>query len=123
MPETSKVDQADHSDENVDTTIRRNNAYPGSSNAIGSIHQRRWWLSLDRENSGFERKHGLDANDRAKTWVRKSSEEGFLGFEPFYVRGPDVDRSVVTGRLGYDVFDDEDVQRFIPRKGWRPVLK
>lgn len=61
------------------------------------------------------------SNRKKKTWVRKGQEE-FLGFDPFYVRGPDVERSVVTGRLGSDVLSDEGVQGFRRRKGWRPVL-
>lgn len=124
VPEMSEVDQADHSDDNVDLEIQRNNAYTGSYNTIGSIHQRRWWLSLDRESSGFEPKRGLDSfNPSKKTWVRKQSDNGLLGFDPFYVRGPDYERSVVTGRLGPDVLSDEDVQGFAPRKRWIPVLK
>lgn len=124
VPGMSEVDQADHSDDNVDLEIQRNNAYTGSYNTIGSIHQRRWWLSLDRESSGFEPKRGLDSfNPSKKTWVRKQSDNGLLGFDPFYVRGPDYERSVVTGRLGPDVLSDEDVQGFAPRKRWIPVLK
>jgi hypothetical protein len=46
-----------------------------------------------------------------------------LGFEPFYVRGPEVERSVVTGRLGKDVFEDEGVKDFVPRRGWRAVVE
>jgi hypothetical protein len=116
----------------ADLEIQVNNAYPGSSNTIGSIHQRRWWISLDRSASGFQ----LDVNDNAKvdknedendaargpserkTWVRsRMSGQGY----PFYVHGPEVERSVVTGRLGADVLDDEAVA-FVPRRGWRAVL-
>lgn len=123
-PAKSEVDQAAHSDDNVDLEIQRNNAYTGSYNTIGSIHQRRWWLSLDRENSGFEPKRGLDSsNPSKKTWVRKQSGDGLLGFDQFYVRGPDFERSVVTGRLGSDVLSDEKVEGFVPRMRWRPVLK
>lgn len=45
-----------------------------------------------------------------------------MGFEPFYVHGPDVERSVVTGRLGREVFEDEGVKDFVRRRGWRAVL-
>lgn len=36
-----------------DEQVRLTNAYPGASNTIGSVHQRRWYLSLDRVGSGF----------------------------------------------------------------------
>lgn len=36
-----------------DDEVRRTNAYPGATNSIGSMYQRRWYLSLDREASGF----------------------------------------------------------------------
>ncbi|EPS30632.1 hypothetical protein PDE_05584 [Penicillium oxalicum 114-2] len=115
------------SDEDLNYQIRKNNAYPGSSNTIGSIHQRRWYLSMDRAGSGFEpRRIALDNGRSKKTWVR--SQNGFnscagSGFEPFYVRGPEVERSVVTGRLAWEVLADEGVQGFVARKGWRPVLR
>lgn len=119
-----RSDQGNLSDDTIDLAIQKNNAYPGSSNTIGSIHQRRWYLSLDRANSGFEPKCGSNGSSRAKKiWVRRSStDQGLLGFDPFYVRGPDVERSVVTGRMGHDVLTDEGVEGFLPRKGWRPVL-
>ncbi|CAI7663373.1 unnamed protein product [Penicillium glandicola] len=98
----------------ADLEIQRNNAYPGSNNTIGSIHQRRWYLSLDRESSGFQR----NENERKRTWTPKPEQ----GFEPFYVHGPDTERSIITGRLGRDVLDDEAVEEFVPRRGWRPVL-
>jgi len=119
---TPNPDKENHSNDDVDVdiAIQKNNAYPGSTNTIGSIHQRRWYLSLDRESSGFEPVERVN-NRKKKTWVRKGQEE-FLGFVPFYVRGPDVERSVVTGRLASDVLSDEGVQGFRRRKGWRPVL-
>ncbi|KAJ5142846.1 uncharacterized protein N7515_001633 [Penicillium bovifimosum] len=103
--------------------IQRNNAYPGSSNTIGSIHQRRWYLSLDRESSGFEPTIAIGNNtlarSRKKTWARNAVGGGF---DAFYVHGPEAERSVVTARLGRDVLDDEGVEEFVPRRGWRPVL-
>jgi hypothetical protein len=109
----------------VDFEIQRNNAYPGSSNTIGSIHQRRWYLSLDRESSGFEptivrgnQSEGVKATGK-RTWIPKLVGKGF---EPFYVRGPEAERSLITARLGVDVLDDEGVKEFVPRRGWRPVL-
>ena len=120
-PETNPT--ADSDDDKADHQIRINNAYPGSTNSIGSIHQRRWFITLDRLSSGFIDEPG--SGPGKKTWVRKrDSETGeLMGFEPFYVRGPDAERSVVTGRLGRDVLDDENVQGFTPRRGWRPVLQ
>lgn len=41
---------------------------------------------------------------------------------PFYVRGPDHERSVITGRLGADILRNEGVIDFVRRKGWRPML-
>ncbi|KAL4810938.1 DNA polymerase ligase-domain-containing protein [Aspergillus unguis] len=118
----------EHSDAeggNVDTDlqIRLNNAYPGAVNDIGSIHQRRWFIVLDRPGSGFVRQR--DPDDKGKgRWVRgRDKRTGELtGFEPFYVRGPEAERSVLTGRLGSEVLRDEGVKAFIPRKGWRPVF-
>lgn len=98
--------------ESTDSKTRLTNAYPGAINSVGSIHQRRWFITLDRANSGFVRE------GKSATWKRNGSS----GFEPFYVRGPDVERSVVTGRTGAEVLEDENVEGFIPRRGWRPVL-
>ncbi|KZF26222.1 hypothetical protein L228DRAFT_279457 [Xylona heveae TC161] len=44
-----------------DEQVRATNAYPGATNSIGSVHQRRWFLSLDRVSSGLVR--------RGKAWV------------------------------------------------------
>jgi hypothetical protein len=46
-----------------------------------------------------------------------------LGFEPFFVRGREVERSVVTGRLAGEVLRDEGVEGFVGRRGWRAVLE
>lgn len=123
----SDGDSASASDEEeLDEKTRRTNAYPGATNSIGSVHQRRWFITLDRANSGFEPRK--KPRDGKKTWVRKRNDDDhdkegrLLGFDPFYVRGPDVERSVVTGRTGYEVLQDEGVEGFIPRRGWRPVL-
>ncbi|KNG90788.1 hypothetical protein ANOM_000832 [Aspergillus nomiae NRRL 13137] len=117
----SETPGGEHSDEDdIDEQIRTNNAYPGAVNSIGSVHQRRWFVTLDRVNSGFVAEVGS-----GKRWVRKwdPATERLLGFEPFYVRGPGVERSVVTGRLGRDVLEDEGVKGFVPRRGWRAVLE
>lgn len=75
-------------------------------------------MTLDRINSGFVR------DGKGKTWRRlpSSSKHDASGFEPFYVRGPEFERSVVTGRTGNDVLIDENVENFTPRRGWRPVM-
>ncbi|KAG5950184.1 hypothetical protein E4U53_005408 [Claviceps sorghi] len=118
-----------------DAEVSRTNAYPGATNSIGSIHQRKWYLSLDRTASGFvprraktgkviwtsaadadedTKRAGIHQDDDRKRMQR-------LSF-PFYVRGVECERSVVTGRRGDDVLRDETVDGFIHRKGWRPVL-
>jgi hypothetical protein len=79
---------------------------------------------MDRENSGFEPRRVSTGDGRSKrVWVRSSDGSELSGFEPFYVRGPEVERSVVTGRRGQDVLEDEGVEGFIGRKGWRAVLR
>ncbi|KAK3117157.1 hypothetical protein LTR53_001736 [Teratosphaeriaceae sp. CCFEE 6253] len=97
----------------ADSLIRATNAYPGANNTIGSVHQRHWFLTLDRKRSGFlkARKGG-------------SSEGRWVGpWEPFYVRGREVERSVVTGRLADEVMADEGVEGFAGRKMWRPIIE
>ncbi|KAL2857198.1 DNA polymerase ligase-domain-containing protein [Aspergillus pseudoustus] len=128
--EVDEHEHAEHSDTDTaqaqsDYLIRLNNAYPGAVNDIGSVHQRRWFIGLDRVGCGFVvEKEKDDSGAVRRRWVReydkRSGELG--GFEPFYVRGPAVERSVVTGRLGADVLKDEGVDTFIPRKGWNPVI-
>ncbi|KAJ5935249.1 hypothetical protein N7466_004796 [Penicillium verhagenii] len=127
-PQTGDA-EATHSDNDVDIQIQTNNAYPGSTNTIGSIHQRRWYLSMDRTNSGFtlvkpRNEDGITpSSSKKRVWVRTRSRDGTVGgFEPFFVHGPEVERSIVTGRLGKDVLGDEEVEGFVPRRGWRPVL-
>ena len=95
------------SDIEEDMTTRFNNAYPGSTNSINSVHQRKWFMLLDRRSSGFRL-------GRTGRWER----EGEAGFETFYVQGRDVERSVVTGRLARDVENDEGLEGYTGRKGW-----
>lgn len=111
-----------------DAEVRRTNAYPGAVNSIGSVHQRKWFLSLDREECGFFR----TKKDGRVWWERQevAAEDG-QGSDhgqgrlqwPFYVRGPDHERSIVTGRLGAEVLKDEGVVGYVGRKGWRPILR
>ena len=107
-----------------DDEVRRTNAYPGASNTIGSVYQRRWYLSLDRINSGFvrRRRKGEVAweHDQSPP-VREEQEPGRLSY-PFYVRGPEHERSIVSGRLGREVLRDEGITDYVGRKGWQPVL-
>jgi hypothetical protein len=106
---SSDVDNAGIASDNEDEdTIRENNAYPGAINSIGSVHQRHWFLTLDRRQSGFKKaKNG--------EWIGS--------WEPFFVRGRDHERSVVTRRNADEVMEDEGVEKFVGRKMWRPILE
>lgn len=108
-----------------DEEVRRTNAYVGAVNTIGSVHQRKWFLSLEREACGFVK----GKRDGRVWWERKDEQDEKREDEdenrlkwPFYVRGPDYERSVVTGRLGKEVLKDEGVEGYVGRKGWRPIL-
>ncbi len=132
--------------DNEDEQTRLTNAYPGASNSIGSVHQRQWFLTFDRVNSGFVRTTSMVAGNSSKSpppnqspsrrtqWVRNvaaaakikkgsKGEDGYTGFEPFYVMGPNIERSVVTGRTAADVMADEGVTGWVGRKGWKPALE
>ena len=103
-------------------TIRLSNAYTGATNNIGSIHQRKWYLSLDRHTSGFVPRRSTST--RTRRWERKRDDNGVLhGFEKFWVMGRDEERSVLTGRLAKDIMEDEGVVGYIPRGLWRPVTE
>lgn len=100
------------SDNDEDETIRANNAYIGASNTIGSVHQRNWMLTLDKQNSGFcKARSGPNAGRWIGDWAA------------FFVRGRDYERSIVTGRNADGVMEDEDVEKFVGRKMWRPILE
>ncbi|KAH4229051.1 hypothetical protein HBI73_002290 [Parastagonospora nodorum] len=102
-------------DTDEDVQTRATNAYPGSTNDIGSIHQRHWFMQLDRQNSGFV----VDDTSGGKVkWVRGPDGSGF---EPFLVRGRDYERSVVTGRLAREVESDQGVYNFVGRAGWMEI--
>lgn len=98
--------------------IRRDNAYPGATNSIGSVHQRRWYLTLDQANSGF-------VHDRSPSGDKGYWKRGIAGewFAAFFVRGPEYERSVATGRLSEEVMADEGVDGFVARKMWRPIIE
>jgi hypothetical protein len=99
---------------------------------------------LDREASGFVRKR----REGKVVWERadfhsaatlgglrrsKVTREEKIGDEdeadvprlnyPFYVRGVEYERSVVTGRLASQVLRDEGVVGYVGRKGWQAILK
>jgi hypothetical protein len=100
------------SEDEEDASIRANNAYTGAENTIGSVHQRNWFLTLDRKNSGFRKaQHGTDE----PRWVGE--------WEAFIVKGRDHEKSVVTGRQADDVMEDARVQKFVGRKLWRPIVE
>ncbi|KAL8718269.1 MAG: hypothetical protein Q9225_004573 [Loekoesia sp. 1 TL-2023] len=107
-------------EEQENENVRLTNAYPGATNSINSIHQRKWYLSMDRYASGFV---PWTQDDGAREWVRRKEGDRLLGFEPFFVRGRDHERSIVTGRTADKVMQDEGVREFTGRKGWRPVLE
>lgn len=108
-------------DEAEDATIRATNAYTGATNSVGSVHQRHWFLTLDKNSSGFERKDKKWVPARAVTG--DDGERKLRGFEPFFVMGADVEESVVTGRTSAEVMTDEDVEGFMLRKMWRAVTE
>ncbi|KAF2632718.1 hypothetical protein BU25DRAFT_81074 [Macroventuria anomochaeta] len=108
-----EVDDLDTDSEEDALTCTRN-AYPGSTNSIGSIHQRRWFVLLDRQSSGFSLENGR--------WMRRLLPNGELGgFDPFLVTGRDHERSVVTGRLASEVESDEGCEGYIGRRGWKGI--
>ena len=106
--------------EQEDEEVRRTNAYPGAGNTINSIHQRTWYLYLDRHSSGFAARR--DSTSK-KVWKRRWEDGRLGGFDPFFVTGRDVETSVVTGRLADEVMHDEGVHRYVGRKGWRAVTE
>ena len=98
--------------EDEDAAIRYQNAYTGATNTIGSIHQRHWFITLDRVNTGFHK--ARSGPDRGR-WIGRS--------EPFVVRGREVERSVVSGRSADEVMADADIKAFQGRKMWRPITE
>jgi hypothetical protein len=101
-------------DEDEDARTWLNNAYPGSTNSIGSIHQRQWFMLLDRASSGF-----FQDKTSGKCNLKAAAGEGFV---PFFVRGRDYERSIVTGRLAREVESDEGVEGFVGRRGWTGIM-
>ena len=118
-PQNGKIITNAHSDDEDNMNIQLNNAYAGSINTIGSIHQRTWYLSMDRISSGFSK----SKSDGKVIWQPQGNDENIKGFESFYVRGRDVEGSVVTGRLAVEVLHDEGIEGYVGRNGWRAVLE
>jgi len=113
--------------EEEDERTRRTNAYPGAENSVGSIYQRRWFLSMDRVRSGYS---AVTDPEGSRTWRRVCADDnnGREGGGPiedggFVVLGRDVERSIVTGRTAEEVMRDEGVEGFVGRKGWRAVVE
>lgn len=100
------------SDSDEDALIHESNAYPGATNTIGSIHQRKWFVALDRRNSGFR-----------KSWSKGDRGRWRGSWEPFFVYGRDHERSVVTGRNADNIMEDGHVEKFVGRKQWRAILE
>ncbi len=122
---TSAPSEDENQNEAELETIRVTNTYPGgATNTISSIHQRRWFLTLDRHNSGFVPQLHEDSGHR--TWVRACSraDDGARdASDTFHVLNREVERSVVTGRLAAEILADEGVEGFVPRGGWRAVVE
>lgn len=130
--------------ENEEEGIRFRNAYPGATNSINSIHQRKWFLSLDRAASGLTRIKDPETGqqiwrccpphhrqnrergdpksdpdpDSASAWAFGSRK-----FQKFHVLGRDHETSVVTGRRAADVARDEGLIGYRPRAGWRGITE
>lgn len=111
-----------------DEIIRANNAYTGATNDIGSIHQRRWYLSIDRQASGFVKQTTKSASGFVDSvWIQKRSVSNIggtdepRGFDRFIVGGRESEYSVVTGRLASEILADEGVVGYIPRGLWKPI--
>lgn len=101
----------------ADEEIRLQNAYPGATNSINSIHQRKWFLSLDRRASGLTR--AQDPKTGRQIWRRADDEDrGGPGFTKFHVLGREHETSVLTGRKAAEIARDEGLISFRPRGGW-----
>lgn len=98
--------------------VRRVNAYPGAENTVGSLYQRKWFLCLDREGSGFYRA------GKNEIWQRRNKlgGDGLEGFEPFFVRGVEDESSVVSGMKAEQVMREAGVDGFVRRKGWKAIF-
>jgi len=79
---------------------------------------------MDRYASGFRPvRREYNSKTGRREWARRIQEGKMMGFDPFYVLGREVERSVVTGRTADEVMSDEGVEGFVGRKGWRAVIE
>ena len=79
---------------------------------------------MDRYASGFRpvrREEGSKGGKR--DWERRWEDVRMVGFEPFFVMGMEVERSVITGRTADEIMSDEGVEGFVGRRGWRAVTE
>jgi hypothetical protein len=74
-------------------------------------------MTLDKMNSGFVK---VTSGDRKGEWICSGHERGF---EPFFVQGAPVERSIVTGRNSDEIMSDEGVEGFRGRGMWRAILE
>jgi hypothetical protein len=72
---------------------------------------------MDKANCGFVKGKSKDGK---VIWSPKDEETRKK--YPFYIRGREYERSVVTGRKAADVLEDEGVVGFVPRGGWKAAL-
>ncbi|KAK7547657.1 DNA polymerase ligase-domain-containing protein [Phyllosticta citricarpa] len=118
----------DDDGEEAAAAIRAANAYTGATNSIGSVHSRQWYVSLNKALSGLPVASSTTSSSlsSAESTTKKINNEEWEWGDAggaFLVHGPEIERSVVTGRLAADVMADEGVAAgFVPRRGWRAVL-
>jgi hypothetical protein len=124
--ESSDTHNADE-DGDEQVQIRLDNAYPGATNSINSVHQRKWFLSLDRAACGFrptdETAFGRRLWERPKQPEPANDSSLAAGFPSFHVRGRDFETSILTGRTAAQVAADEGLVGYRPRGGWTAVLE
>jgi hypothetical protein len=114
--ENSAIANASDTEEES-STIFATNAYTGATNSIGSIHQRHWFMTLDRVNSGFVKARSGETKGE---WVPSGPGKGF---QPFFVQGAEIETSVITGKTSEEIMKDEGVEGFKGRGLWRAVLE
>ncbi|KAK8165218.1 DNA polymerase ligase-domain-containing protein [Phyllosticta citrichinensis] len=120
---------ADDDNDDEAAAIRAANAYTGATNSIGSVHSRQWYVSMNKQLCGTASHLAVPSPSSSSSTpapLSKGRERRDDGREiaaaAFFVRGPAVERSVVTGRLAADVIADEGVAGFVPRSGWRAIV-
>lgn len=122
LAEDEMTDLAGFDEDSLDTAestadIRAQNAYIGALNTIDSVHQRWWFLAMDKVNCGFIKGKTKDGK---VSWT--AGDEDVKNKYPFFVKGRDIETSIVTGRKAGDILRDEGVVGFVPRGGWKAPL-